>query len=138
VLPGFARLQNALTDVDTGAVAHFDFVQFEHLELIRHTRALQHPPTALSAASRQCLQNGASQLLQEVMLLELPIADYLQAKAMLGVVKAHRAAPGPDSPTATALDAMRATHQAAAQQALQTIADTPIAQVAGLLPGCPL
>jgi cytochrome c peroxidase len=119
-------------------VAHFDFVQAEHLELIRHARALQHPPSALSAASRQCLQNGASRLLQEVMLLELPIADYLQARAMLGVVEAHGTAPGPDSPTAAALDAMRATHQAAAEQALQTIADTPIARVAGLLPGCPL
>ena len=138
LLPAFARLQDALADVDSGAVAHFDFVQAEHLELIRHARALQHPPSVLSAASRQCLQNGASRLLQEVMLLELPIADYLQARAMLGVVEAHGTAPGPDSPTAAALDAMRATHQAAAEQALQTIADTPIARVAGLLPGCPL
>ena len=138
MLPRFARLQNALTDVDTGAVAHFDFVQFEHLELIRHTRALQHPPTALSAASRQCLQNGASQLLQEVMLLELPIADYLQARAMLGVLEAHETSPAPDSPSATTRRTLRETHAIEAVQALQTLRDASISQAAGLLQACPL
>jgi len=138
LLPAFARLQDALANVDSGTVAHFDFVQAEHLELIRHARALQHPPSALSAASRQCLQNGASRLLQEVMLLELPIADYLQARAMLGVVEAHRTAPGLDSPSAAALAALRAPYQSAATEALQSINDTPIGAVAGLFAACPL
>ena len=138
VIPTFARLQDALAKVESGAVAHFDFVQAEHLELIRHARALQHPPGTFTAATRQCLQNGASRLLQEVMLLELPIADYLQAKAMLGVIDAHRTTTGHDSPPSATLDAMSATHQAAATQALQSIADTPLAETDGLLAECPL
>lgn len=138
LLPAFARLQDALARVDAGAVAHFDFLQAEHLELIRHARALQHPPSALPAQSRQCLQDAAADVLQEVMLLELPIADYLQANAMLGVMDAHRDSPGADSPTGPELTALRAPYQAAAAQALQTITDTPMDAVAGLLAACPL
>jgi cytochrome c peroxidase len=138
LLPAFARLQDALADVDSGAVAHFDFVQAEHLELIRHARALQHPPSALSAASRQCLQNGASRLLQEVMLLELPIADYLQAKAMRGVVDAHAQHPGADSPPAATLQALRSTLESSQAQALEALRTAPLADSAALLQSCSL
>lgn len=134
----FAHLLDELARVESGAVAHFDFVQFEHLELIRLARALQHPPSARDPQSRQCLQDGASRLLQEVMLLELPIADYLQAKAMLGILESHGRAPGPDSPEEEALDALSIPHLSAAAQARQTIADTPIGSAAGLLLACPL
>jgi hypothetical protein len=77
-------------------------------------------------------------LLQEVMLLELPIADYLQATAMLGVLEAHQHSPAPDSPSATALQALRAPYQRTAALALQTITDTPIAAAAGALEDCPI
>jgi cytochrome c peroxidase len=137
LVPAFARLQDALANVASGTVAHFDFVQAEHLELIRHARALQHPPSALSTASRQCLQNGASRLLQEVMLLELPIADYLQAKAMRGVVDAHRTAPGPDSPSAAALQALDSALESSHAQALEALRTAPLADTAALLQACP-
>jgi hypothetical protein len=137
MLPAFTRLQDALARVDSGAVLHFDFVQAEHLEMIRHARALQHPPSTLSASSRQCLQNAAADLLQEVMLIELPIADYLQAHAMLGVLDAHQRSPATESPSA-ALLSMRAPHQAAATAALQNITSAPIADATGNLMKCPL
>jgi hypothetical protein len=119
-------------------VAHFDFVQFQHLELIRHARALQHPPSDLAQSSQHCLLEGATQLLENVMALELPIADYLQAQAMLGVLEAHRRAPAPGSPSVDVLAALSATHQDAAQRSLQTISAAPVNTAADSLKVCPL
>ena len=137
IIPALARLLEALTLVDSGAVAHFDFVQFEHLELIRHARALQHPPASQSAQRRQCLQNGASRLLQEVILLELPIADYLQAKAMLGVLESHRQSPSPSTLTAENLTQKIVSLEGAAQQSMQTIHATLIGNATERLEQCP-
>ena len=137
VLPAHTDLLQQAERIDSGQVAHFDFLQAQHLELIRHARALQHPPTAFSGERRACLQDGALRLLQEVMLLELPIADYLQARAMLGVLEAHEASPAPDSPSAATRRTLRETQEAAAEQALQTLRDAPVAETAALLSGCP-
>ncbi len=136
VMPAFSELQSELGSVASGEVAHFDFVQFQHLELIRHARALQHPPVDLADSSRQCLQDGAEQLLEDVMALEWPIADFLQARAMLGVLEAHRRAPAPDSPDAAELDAQGAFHMDAARRSLEVIAKSPIDEAASLLAGC--
>jgi len=136
--PAFTGLLQALEQVTTGAVAHFDFVQFQHLELIRHARALQHPPSDLAENSQQCLQAGAAQLLQQVMALELPIADYLQAQAMLGVLEAHRHAPAPDSPHTDTLETLSTAHLAAAKRSLQTISAAPIGTAADGLRECSL
>lgn len=138
LLPTHTRLLAAAQDIDAGQVAHFDFLQAEHLELIRHARALQHPPGEFSAARRACLQESALRVLQEVMLLELPIADFLQARAMLGVLDAHASNPAPDSPPADALRALRNTQETAASLALQTLHEAPMDQAAGLLQACPL
>lgn len=136
VMPAFTKLQTELGRVESGEVAHFDFVQFQHLELIRHARALQHPPSELADSSRQCLLDGAERLLEEVMALELPIADFLQARAMLGVLDAHRRAPAQDSPEAAELDAQSATHIDTARRSLEVIAEAPIDEAASLLAGC--
>lgn len=72
------RIQNA-------DVAHFDFLQFEHLELIRHARALAFPPADMSAQSRQTLQEHAERLLAASHELEWIIADFLRAYAMSDV-----------------------------------------------------
>lgn len=136
VMPAFSQLQAELGSVESGEAAHFDFVQFQHLELIRHARALQHPPADLADSSRQCLQDGAEQLLEDVMALEWPIADFLQARAMLGVLEAHRRAPAPDSPDAAELDAQGAFHMDAARRSLEVIAESPIDEAASLLAGC--
>jgi cytochrome c peroxidase len=136
--PAFTQLQAELARVESGEVAHFDFVQFQHLELIRNARALQHPPADLADSNRQCLQDGAEQLLEDVMALELPIADFLQARAMLGVLDAHRRAPAPDSPGADELAAQSTTHIDGARESLRAIADASIAEAASLLAGCSL
>ncbi|MDO9319123.1 MAG: cytochrome c peroxidase [Gammaproteobacteria bacterium] len=136
VMPGLTQLQAELGRVESGEVAHFDFVQFQHLELIRHARALQHPPSDLADSNKQCLQDGAVQLLEDVMALELPIADYLQARAMLGVLDAHRRVPAPDSPGADELAAQSATHIDAARESLRAIADASIDEAASLLAEC--
>jgi len=131
-----ARLLATAEAIDAGQVAHFDFLQAEHLELIRHARALQHPPTEFDAARRACLQTGASRVLQEVMLLELPIADFLQARAMLGVLDAHEAEPAPDSPSAATQQRLRAELAAEAEQALQALNDAPLSAAVSLLDAC--
>jgi len=136
LLPTHTRLLAAADAIDAGQVAHFDFLQAEHLELIRHARALQHPPGEYSAARRTCLQDGAQRVLQEVMLLELPIADYLQARAMLGVLDAHATNPAPDSPPAATLRTLRNTQEEAASLALQTLHEAPLAETFVLLDAC--
>lgn len=136
VMPAFSELQAELRRVESGAVAHFDFVQFQHMELIRLARALQHPPSDLADSSTRCLQDSAAQLLEDVMALELPIADFLQAQALLGVLDAHRRAPAPDSPPAAELDAQSAIRRDAARQSLEVIAKAPIDAAADLLAGC--
>lgn len=136
LLPLRARLLAAAEAIDAGQVAHFDFLQAEHLELIRHARALQHPPTEFDAARRACLQTGASRVLQEVMLLELPIADFLQARAMLGVLEAHEADPAPDSPSAATQQRLHSTYATQAEQALQALNDAPLSAAASLLDAC--
>mgnify|MGYP000488091723 CR=1 FL=1 len=136
VMPAFSELQTELRRVESGEVAHFDFVQIQHMELIRLARALQHPPSDLAESSKRCLQEGAAQLLEDVMALELPIADFLQAQALLGVLDAHRRAPTPDSLPAAELDAQSAAHRDAARQSLEVIAKAPIDAAADLLAGC--
>jgi len=111
-------------------VAHFDFVQLEHIGLIRHARALQHRPTPHNTQSQQCIQLSASRLLQEVMLLELPIADYLQAKAMLGVLASHKQWPATSTLTATDIATQTAIHGAAARQSLLAIQAAEIVDAA--------
>lgn len=136
--PAFTQLQAELARVESGGVAHFDFVQFQHLELIRNARALQHPPADIADSNRQCLQDGAEQLLEDVMALELPIADFLQARAMLGVLDAHRRAPALDSLGANEFAAQSATHIDGARESLRAIADASIDEAASLLAGCSL
>lgn len=77
------RLIAEMERINTGQVAHFDFLQFEHLELLRHARALGHPPTALPEQTRQSLIVAADALLAEATALELIIADFLRAEAVL-------------------------------------------------------
>jgi len=136
LLPLRARLLAAAEAIEAGQVAHFDFLQAEHLELIRHARALQHPPAEFDASHRACLQTAASRVLQEVMLLELPIADYLHARAMLGVLDAHEADPAPDSPPAATRQRLQAAYVTQAEQALQALNDAPLSAAFSLLDAC--
>ncbi|MGM0633012.1 MAG: cytochrome-c peroxidase [Pseudomonadota bacterium] len=62
--------------------AHFDFLQYEHLRMIRHARALAHPPAVLSDAERARLRTMADEVLAGAEDLEWVIADFLRAHAV--------------------------------------------------------
>ncbi|MDP2284744.1 MAG: cytochrome c peroxidase, partial [Pseudohongiella sp.] len=83
------QLVTEMQRVQDGTVQHFDFVQFQHLELIRHARALQFPPSSLTEPHRSTLQERAVELLAKVESLEWIIADFLYARAMVGVLNAR-------------------------------------------------
>lgn len=77
------RIDGEMTRISNGTVAHFDFLQHEHIELLRHARALRHPPTGMSASERDSVIARADVLLRAAESLELVIADYLRAEAQL-------------------------------------------------------
>lgn len=79
--------------IHAGEVEHYDFLQFQHLELIRHARALHHPPASMSGPKRRELIKAAQVLLEQVNALEWVIGDYLRAEAMTRVFTAHRETP---------------------------------------------
>jgi cytochrome c peroxidase len=136
--PAWIALQTEMERLQSGEVAHFDFVQFQHLELIRHARALQFPPADLSVSNLSCLQSAAPELLEEVLALEWPIADFLQAQAMLAVFEAHVQTPDQHSPEPDALEAQMAVHRHVASQHLSKIAEAAISATAGKLRNCTL
>lgn len=79
VLEGPERLVDAMRRIRLGEVAHYDFLQYEHIELIRHARALAHPPAGLVGAERARIVALAGDLLEAVNDLEWLIADFLRA-----------------------------------------------------------
>lgn len=129
ILPAFEQLLVEMQKLDSGAVAHFDFIQFQHLELIRHARALQHPPSTLPPPVRSALINQADKLLTEVMNLEWSIADFLQAQAMIAVLTAQQRTPGPRSPTPEVIATKLISPQTTARQSL---AETSASKVPSL------
>lgn len=92
--PAYTRLLAEMDRINKGQVAHYDFLQFQHRELIRHARALQHPPSTLDAGTQADLRSVAQHLLSSVTELEWAISDYLRKEAMTRVYLAGREAPG--------------------------------------------
>lgn len=78
-----ARLDREMARISNATVSHYDFLQHEHIELLRHASALRHPPTGLSASARDNVLAQADALLMAAESLELVIADFLRAEAML-------------------------------------------------------
>lgn len=83
VTQGEARIAAAMQHVQSGQVAHYDFLQNEHIELIRHARALAWPPSNISAPNKDTLRKDAQTLLSSAESLEWIIADYLRAVAQV-------------------------------------------------------
>jgi len=136
--PAWIALQAEMERLQNGEAAHFDFVQFQHLELIRHARALQFPPADISVSNLACLQSAAPALLEEVLAQEWPIADFLQAQAMLAVLEAHVQTPDQHSPEPDALHAQMVIHRHAASEHLTKIAEAAINATTGKLRNCTL
>ena len=76
-----ARIADAMAQVQSGEVAHSDFLQFEHIELVRHAQALAWPPGDFAAADKQALKQEAGALLDSANELEWIISDFLRAMA---------------------------------------------------------
>lgn len=83
VAEGESRLLAEMQRIQSGEVAHYDFLQFEHLELMRHARALAWPPAGLDEKARAVVETEGKIALESAMALELVIADYLRAFAQL-------------------------------------------------------
>lgn len=82
VLEGTTRIEGEMRHILRGDVAHYDFLQYEHIELIRHARALAHPPAALDQVAREQIAALADEVLEAANELEWIIADFLRAQAL--------------------------------------------------------
>ena len=78
VTQGEARIANEMQRVQSGAVAHYDFLQYEHIELVRHAQALAYPPSAMDSATRAVIATEAAQLVDSANAMEWVIADFLR------------------------------------------------------------
>jgi len=80
---GQAEIEREMRRIYTGDVAHFDFLQFEHSEVLRHASALRHPPSLLRPEQRPALVEQAERVLKAAESLEWPIADFLRGHALV-------------------------------------------------------
>ena len=83
VSSGQGKLIAEMERINSGQVAHFDFLQFEHLEILRFASALRYPPTSLNESQRAAIREQADQLLLSAETLEWTIADFLRSQALL-------------------------------------------------------
>lgn len=83
------KILSEMQRINSAEVANFDFLQFEHLELIRNARALAFPPAELDSSTQQALQSSAEALLAASHELEWIIADFLRAEAMSRIMDTH-------------------------------------------------
>ena len=77
------KLIAAMHQLQSGQVAHYDFLQFEHIELVRHSRALVYPPSDVADSSKALIQDEARALLNSAESLEWIISDFLRAMAQV-------------------------------------------------------
>ena len=83
------KILSEMQRINREEVANFDFLQFEHLELIRNARALAFPPAEIDSSIQQALQRSAEALLAASHELEWMIADFLRAEAMSRIMDTH-------------------------------------------------
>ena len=84
-----ARIAEEMQRIRSGEVAHYDFLQYEHIEMLRHARALAYPPADLEVAQRNDLLSRAAQWQQSAAEHELIIADFLRSHAIAGSARAN-------------------------------------------------
>lgn len=77
------RLLREIDNIRQGDVAHFDFLQYEHIELLRDARALRFPPASLESDRRVALRDQAERVLRLATALELTLADFLRSQALV-------------------------------------------------------
>jgi len=84
-----ARITEEMQRIRSGQVAHYDFLQYEHIEMLRHARALSFPPVNLEAEQRDVMLSQAAEWQQSAEQYELIIADFLRTQAVAGSAKAN-------------------------------------------------
>lgn len=77
-----ARIAEEMRRIRSGEVAHYDFLQFEHIEMLRYGRALGFPPASLEPDQRQTMLQQANQWQRSAQQYELIIADFLRNQAV--------------------------------------------------------
>lgn len=76
------RIQSEMRRIRSGEVAHYDFLQYEHIEMLRYARALSFPPANLAPEDRDTLVSEARNWQQTADQYELTIADFLRRHAV--------------------------------------------------------
>ena len=76
------RIADEMQRIRSSEVAHFDFLQYEHLEMMRHARALSYPPANAELAQRESMLLRATELQQSALQYEIEIADFLRGFAV--------------------------------------------------------
>ncbi len=76
------RIAEEIRRIRSGQVAHFDFLQYEHIEMLRHARALSFPPATMESAQRDAMLVKASEWQQRAERYEFIIGDFLRAQAI--------------------------------------------------------
>jgi cytochrome c peroxidase len=89
VAAGPERIAAEMQHIRSGQVAHYDFLQYEHIEMLRHARALSHPPASLEPEQRDNMLLKAQQWQQSAEDYELVIADFLRAQAVIHSARAN-------------------------------------------------
>lgn len=84
-----ARITEEMQRIRSGEVAHYDFLQYEHIEMLRHARALSFPPANLKSEQREDVLSQATQWQQSAEGYELVIADFLRTQAVASSAKAN-------------------------------------------------
>ncbi|CAN0496447.1 unnamed protein product, partial [Discosporangium mesarthrocarpum] len=76
-------LLEEMRKIQSGEIAHYDFLQHAHIELLRDARGLRHSPASLPAVKRTALQEQAAQVLQLANAMEWTLADFLRSHAQI-------------------------------------------------------
>ena len=77
------KMLEAMRRIRTGEVSHFDYLQYEHIELLRDAKAVHFPPMSLAESKRELVRDQADRVLKFAVELEVNIADFLRAQALL-------------------------------------------------------
>ena len=83
------RIAEEMQRIRSGQVAHYDFLQYEHIEMLRHARALSFPPANLEPEQREAMLLQAAEWQQSAEQYELIIADFLRTQAVASSAKAN-------------------------------------------------
>lgn len=84
-----ARITQEMRRIRSGQVAHFDFLQYEHIEMARHARALSFPPAGLDPQEHADLLAEAARWQESAGDYELAIADFLRTEAVANSARAN-------------------------------------------------